>query len=456
MPVRPCLSFLLLVSFLCALPALARSEGAMEIGAVAESFFAALERGDATQTEKLLADSTKKQVRPAFLIASVAKVNSRYGKPLEKMSPRIENFSSYKMVFLPRKYKEVFLDFKVVFDSDCKVSGFFVVPHKPGYEPAPYVKADSFHEKPLRFGLSNWKLWGKLSIPNGKGPFPAVVLVHGSGPQDMDESVGSNKPFMDLAHGLASRGILVLRYAKRTKLYKLDDAQIESMTVKDEVIDDVSEAVKSLNSIPCVDKSAIFVLGHSQGGMLIPRIAQVCPSVAGYISLAGASIALPEKMIAQTEYLASLGDKSARDSLPALKKQVAEIRALDYDTVKRAGVTKGRGLIFGASTLYWADLNRYDPKKGIKELDKPVLFLQGGRDYQVTESGDFEGWRSAVASKPGSLKQYQFKLYPGLNHLFLAGSGKSSPEEYYRDSRNVDVQVIEDIAHWIQSICRTV
>lgn len=455
MPVRPRLSFLLLVSFLCALPALARSEGALEIGAVAESFLSALEKGNATQIGKLLSDSTKKQVKPSFLIASVAQVNSRYGKALEKLPPRIENFASYKIVFLPRKFKQVFLDFKVVFNSDYKVSGFFVVPHKPGYEAAPYVKADSFHEEPLRFGLSKWKLWGKLSIPNGKGPFPAVVLVHGSGPQDMDESVGSNKPFMDLAHGLASRGILVLRYAKRTKLYKLDDAQIESLTVKDEVIDDVAEAVKSLEIISCVDNSAIFVLGHSQGGMLIPRIAQACPDVAGYISLAGASIALPEKMIAQTEYLASLGDKSARDSLPALKKQVAEIRALDYERINSPGATKDKRLIFGASTLYWADLNRYDPKKGIKELDKPVLFLQGGRDYQVTESGDFEGWRNAVASKPGSDKQYQFKLYPGLNHLFLAGSGKSSPEEYYRDSRNVDARVIEDIARWIQSIHKT-
>lgn len=85
-------------------------------------------------------------------------------------------------------------------------------------------------------------------------------------------------------------------------------------------------------------------------------------------------------------------------------------------------------------------------------MNKPVLFLQGGRDYQVTESGDFELWRKAVASKPGGDKQYQFKLYPRLNHLFMAGAGKSSPDEYYRDSRNVDVQVIEDIARWLHLV----
>ena len=443
------LSLFLLILQSGEMKAFAGGEAKLEIGAVAESFLSALEAGDDAKARLFLSDSVLKQVKPALLISSVASVNSRYGEPLEKLPPRIENFASFKIVFLPRKYKATFLDYKVVFSSNNKVSGFFVVPHKQGYRTPPYVKPGSFREEPLKFGLQDWKLWGKLSIPEGKGPFPSVILVHGSGPQDMDESIGSNKPFMDLAHGLASRGIVVFRYAKRTKLYKLDEAQIQSMTVKDEVIDDVAAAVKSLEKISYVDRSAIFILGHSLGGMLIPRIAQACPDAAGYISLAGASISLTEKLISQTEYLASLGDKSARDGLPELKKQVAEIRALNSADL---GASKDRRLILGASTHYWSDLNGYDLKKGIIEVNKPVLFLQGGRDYQVTESGDFELWRKAVASKPGGDKQYQFKLYPRLNHLFMVGVGKSSPDEYYRDSRNVDVQVIEDIARWLHLV----
>ena len=112
----------------------------------------------------------------------------------------------------------------------------------------PYADAAKFHSEAVTVGEDPWKLRGTLTIPNGSGPFPAVVLLAGSGPQDRDETIGPNHVFKDLAEGLSTRGIVVLRYDKRTYAYKTLDPQ--TTTVKEEVIDDGVAAVKLLRARP--------------------------------------------------------------------------------------------------------------------------------------------------------------------------------------------------------------
>ena len=133
---------------------------------------------------------------------------------------------------------------------------------------------------------------------------PAVILVHGSGPNDRDETIGANKPFKDLATGLASRGIAVLRYDKRTRVHGAKVAALTDFTVNQEVIEDVIEAVKALRAQPRIDPARVFVLGHSLGGMLVPRIATADPTIAGLIVLAGAARPLEEAIVAQSRYIA--------------------------------------------------------------------------------------------------------------------------------------------------------
>lgn len=424
---------------------------------IAERFVDALSKGDRAGLEALIDPLVSGRLRVADLIAAYDKVIAENGEVRESGGPRKENFSHYKLVFLPRKFARNYLDLQVVVSRKSdKVSGFFILPHKKGYSAPSYVVADAYKEVPVQFGLPQWKLWGRLSIPVGiekagkkesSARYPAIVLVHGSGSMDMDESVGSNKPFLDLARGLASSGIAVLRYTKRTKQYKLNESQILRMTVKEEVLDDVAQAVACLSKATGVkhhiDPDKIFVLGHSMGGMLIPRIAKACPSVRGFVSLAGSNIPLPRKLVDQYEYLAQAGDRSARAQLPRIKREMAKVLSL----------TEGdkNAIYMGASSRYWADLNRYKPLQEIVSIDKPVLFLQGGRDYQVTASGDFANWREAVRNKSGHSTQYQFEIYPELNHLFIPGQGKSTPQEYFRDSGNVDPRVVQDIARFIKS-----
>ncbi len=275
-------------------------------------------------------------------------------------------------------------------------------------------------------------------MPNSAGPFPAVVLVHGSGPNDRDETIGPNKPFKDLAWGLATRGIAVLRYEKRTKQCPSQMiASLATLTVNEEVVNDALAAVEVLRGVPGMDPDRVFVLGHSLGGTVAPRVAARDPRLAGLILLAASARNLADLMVEQNEYLVSLDGTVTADeaqALAELRQQAARVKALDF----QEGET-----ILGAAEAYWADILAYDPIATAKSLAAPLLILQGERDYQVTMV-DFAAWQSGLAGRAG----VTFKSYPSLNHLFMVGSGQPSPTEY-DVAGNVAREVVDDIAAWI-------
>ena len=175
------------------------------------------------------------------------------------------------------------------------------------YEPPSYAQLDRFHEQEVQIGHGKWVLPGTVSIPQGDGPFAAVLLVHGSGPQDRDETIPPNKPFRDMAWGLASQGIAVLRYEKRTKVYAASlESERDTLTVKEEVIDDALEALTLLRARPEIDAQQIFVLGHSLGGYLAPRLGAADPQIRGLIILAGSARPFEDIILDQMTYVLSL------------------------------------------------------------------------------------------------------------------------------------------------------
>jgi hypothetical protein len=210
--------------------------------------------------------------------------------PLERTTEtRTEKIQQYRAVYVSCQFQRGLLDAKVVFDSDNKISGLFFVPAGK-YKPPAYADFSKFTEEEVSVGKGLLSLPGTLALPKGDGPFPAVVLVHGSGPNDRDETIGPNKLFRDLAHGLASRGIAVLRYEKRTKHHPIMMAlAVNRITVKEETVDDAVAACDVLASHEKIDPTRILVLGHSLGGMLIPRIGKAKDGIAGFISLAGST-----------------------------------------------------------------------------------------------------------------------------------------------------------------------
>jgi fermentation-respiration switch protein FrsA (DUF1100 family) len=310
------------------------------------------------------------------------------------------------------------------------------------YHPPDYAVPASFTEKDVTVGAgTEWALPGTLTMPAGKGTFPAIVLVHGSGPNDRDETILASKPFRDLAWGLASQGVAVLRYDKRTRVYGEKVAALSNFTVKEESVDDALAAVAMLRQTPGVDPQRIFVLGHSLGAGLAPRIAAADPRIRGLVVMAGLTTTLEDTIVRQYEYLLALDGSLSDDDrkmIEDVKRQTARVKQLTTADLS------SKELLHGAPVAYWLDLRAYDAITTARRLKQPMLVIQGERDYNVTMT-DFAGWQRLAAQK----KNVTTKSYPKLDHLFLEGEGPSSDAQY-AVPRNIPRYVIDDIAAFVK------
>jgi dienelactone hydrolase len=398
-------------------------------------------------------DARMKSALPEEKLRDVWQTLQKQAGPFKaRLQTRVEKQRGYDVVFVTCQFERATLDAKVVFDAAGQIAGLFFVPSRVAagsFSPPPYARADAYREKDFTVGSGEWLLPGTLTLPVGvPTPVPAVVLVHGSGPNDRDETVFANKPFRDLAWGLATRGIAVLRYEKRTKEYaaKIASEGIANLTVKEETIDDALRAVAQLRETDGIDPKRIFVLGHSLGGMVAPRIAQADPKLAGLIILEGATTRpLEDLIVEQTRYLISLSTMPSAEAQATLSGMIEEATKIKKLTATDASLAM---LLLGAPPRYWLDLREHDPLAVAKTLKQPLLILQGGRDYQVTEA-DFNGWKRALGSRPG----VTFRLYPALNHLLVAGKSESTPSEYELPG-HVAESVIADITDWILDASR--
>jgi uncharacterized protein len=420
-----------------------------ELVAKARGFLEALQKEDFERAAADFNETMMKASGPDKLAAFWKELPAKLGVLKRQTDARRDKLGPYEIVLVTCEFEKTVLDARVVFDKDGRIGGFQFVPSLPpaAYEPPFYADAARFEETEVEIGDPEWRLSGTLTRPKGPGPFPALVLVHGSGPNDRDETIGPNKPFKDLAWGLASRGIAVLRYDKRTKVHGArmvaEEAAGVPLTVKEETVDDALHAVTYLSKTSGVDPGRIFVLGHSLGGFLMPRIAQAAPpgGIAGFIVMAGLTRRLEDTMLDQYTYLYGLaGSLSEEDkaSFERIKSDVARVKALkDSD---RTLTDK----LLNASAAYWLDLRDYDPAEAARAVVRPMLFLQGGRDYQV-KTVDLENWKKAL----GGRDDVEFKLYPKLNHLFFEGQGLPTPNEYLQVHGSVAPYVIGDIESWI-------
>jgi len=410
----------------------------------AKHFVVLLSEGEFDEANKMLAEIMVEGLKEQDLTLEEiwSGVIAQAGNFKGIKETKVTEEMGYKCAYVTCSFEKTSLNVKVVLDKEGKVAGLFFLPAQSSeaYRPPEYADHSLFTERECIIG-DEWQLPATLTIPKGKGPFPAIVLVHGSGPHDRDETIGANKPFKDLAWGLATKGIAVLRYEKRTKQYATEIlSTMKDFTVNEETINDALAGVNLLRKTEEIDPTKIFILGHSLGAMLAPRIAAQDRGIAGLILLAGCAKSLyVEKLLKQTEYLVSLDgkiDEAEAKQLEEIKGQLKKIRELDI---------RENETVLGASRAYWADLMAYDPVKTARELNLPMLILQGGRDYQVTME-DFRGWEEGLAGQD----RVYFKFYPDLNHLFISGTGKSTPAEY-REPGNVAQVVIEDIVEWVKS-----
>lgn len=420
-----------------------------ELIPLAKKFVSALDNGEYKSAVKHF-DETMAKAAPPEKMKEVWEMVTRQVGPLKTQKGFwTESRPDFDIVYVTCEFEKATLDIKVVFNKDKKIAGQFFVPLKPTKEYSPpleYVSLDSFAEKEIEFGEEGWALPGTLSLPAGNGPFPVLVLLHGSGPNDRDQSIGPNKPFRDLAWGLASRDIAVLRFDKRTKVHgqKMVKNQDIKLTVYEETIEDALAAVQLLRDTDGIDADNIFVCGHSLGGMLIPRIAEADKTIQGFIIMAGPTRPMEDLLVDQIEYISLLDGELTDEEKATLDQIVSSAQMIK--TLTRENAEKMDERFLGAGAEYWLDLKAYEPAEKAKTIERPVLILQGGRDYQVTME-DFKGWKNALSDK----NNVEFKLYPAHNHLMIPGEGKGTPAEYEKVG-HVDRLVIEDIAEWIKRV----
>ncbi len=392
-------------------------------------------------------DAKMKSVFPVERIKSIwGNLKKQSGEFKEIVQRKQLKLEEHEAAVLTCKFEKLYLDFRIVFNSDYQVSGFFMSRNYSFVEfrPSEYVDTTKFEEREIEFGVEGWKLKGVLTLPKQAedDEVPAVILVHGSGPNDKDESIGPNKPFRDLAWGLASKGIAAFRYDKRTLAHQLKAAAlVDSLTLYEETVQDAVEAFKTLEELEVIDDDEIFILGHSLGGMAIPRIAEYI-SPEGYIVMAASGKPLHKNLLQQYRYVFELSeglDDEEKAELDSLKTKLRRLERL-----KKNEKIPSELLPMNLPAKYWLDIRDYHPAKEAKEIDERMFVLHGSRDYQVHKN-QFYNWQNTLRERDDEVKH---KLYPKLNHLFMEGSGKCSPSEYYIEN-HVAEYVIDDIVKWI-------
>lgn len=295
------------------------------------------------------------------------------------------------------------------------------------------------------------ELPGILTMPKGDGPFPAVVLIQGSGASDKDEAVMGLRPFRDIAEGLAEQGVAVYRFDKRTYVYGAAMADNRRITLMDESIDDAVNAVQLLAKQEKIDPERIFVLGHSLGGNAIPAIARELKKQPadsrGFIMMAASPRPLEELAREQNEFLYSLMPEETEEQKAEKEAYLAEIEKTfsDLDKLKNLDSLTDDDTVLGIWKSYWKWLADYDILQAAKEITQPVLLLQGEEDYQVTME-DFSIWQEALGDKAN----WKMVAYPGLVHVFIPGQ-KAEGSAVYSRTEKVDSRVISDIADFINA-----
>jgi len=299
------------------------------------------------------------------------------------------------------------------------------------------------------------RLAGTLTLPPGKGPFPAAVLITGSGAQDRDETLLEHKPFLVLADALTRRGIAVLRDDDRG--FAKSTGDFASATSADFAVD-TEAAVAYLRSRPEIDPARIGLIGHSEGGLIAPIVAVKDPRIAFVVMLAGPAVPGRELLVAQREAVgrtaglspeaiasneAVMGRLEAALAKPGDRAQV-QAEAVKVLTDTGMAPTAAVATVKQLDSPWYAWFIAYDPRPVLAQVRAPVLALDGDKDVQVVARQNVPALREALKANPDAT----VVELPGLNHLFQT-AGAGAPVEYIRIEETMSPAVLDLIGDWV-------
>ncbi|WP_312113190.1 alpha/beta hydrolase [Brevibacillus reuszeri] len=304
-------------------------------------------------------------------------------------------------------------------------------------------QSDKWEESSIKVGNTEKKLNGLLTLPKGIEKPPVAILLSGSGPNNMDSIIGTglNRPLADIAHGLADRGIASIRFDKRS--YAYPDEVVPD--IETEYLFDAKDAVRLAKEDTRIDSNRIYLIGHSQGGLIGPKVAQDNPEIKAFVSMAGTLSRLEDAVLSQTTMRLAqdktLSEEQKKAELDKTKSEVQKVKKLDS--------SESSGVLLGYPTSYWKSLNAIDGVSITQNLTIPMFIIQGTSDFHVSTHVDFKLWQDTVAGK----NNVRMKLYPGLNHLFMpGGSADKFDGSIYNKPAHVDSQVIADVSDWINNL----
>lgn len=417
------------------------AQGIMNLINRADSFFDTMDKGNFEEAHAFFDESVKGKISPDELKLFWLRLENSLGTYDAVEGAENKTQGEFYQVTLNCVFTKGSQGFTFIFNKAEKLVGFFIAQStvEAAYVEPAYADTNLYNQKEIEIKFARGQMAGMLTTPKTGTNFPLVVLVHGSGPSDMDETVGPNKPFKDLAVGLAAKGIASIRYVKRSIIYPNEFTK--TFTTKEEVLDDAIAAIQIAKGTPGINKAQIFLMGHSLGGMLAPRIAALAPDLAGIILAAAPARKLSDIIAEQNKYLYIISG----DTTAAMKKQYQETaNEIDRSRLLKLGDIAPDSVILSAPASYWIDINNYDQLASARRFTKKILVIQGENDFQVSIQ-DFNIWRAALATN----RNASFKLYPDLNHLLSSQKQKGNGMQY-RTPANVSPKLIDDIAVWIK------
>ncbi len=406
-----------------------------------DAVLAALRSRDLGALEARFDDNLRRVQPPDRLGETLDKVTAQIGALHECDAPAVTLRQPVTVVEYRCRLDRGPFIVRLSWNAQSELVGFFFLPPPPPKE-APPANA---HEEAVTVGANGWPLPGTLLIPGGVARPPVAVLVQGSGPNDRDESIGPNRVFLDLANGLARAGIATLRYDKRTRVFGERFAnELKNFTLDDEIVDDAVAALVAVSRRGGF--GPVFIIGHSEGAWLAPRIAGRARAagvpIAGIVMLAANASPLADVIVQQFGLAASASPPRATQEMVD---EVREERNNVARLVATGHVEPGHeALPFDMPASAWLDIARYDaPAALLAQTGLPALLVFGERDFQVQPS-EAALWRSRVGSRPAT----SIVVFPRVNHLLIEGDGPPGPAEYERPG-HVSQAVIARIAGWI-------
>jgi len=426
-----------------------KENGELSAGLTVARFLLSFTAGDADAAESFLSELLINDITQMGGIRGVLSYTGKVVEVTTLTGPAQQG--GYWMFGIVLASENGVFDLIVTVGDSGLIEGLALLPHTMAEEPI--LMPSGFTEISVIVDAGEgFPLEGRAVLPDDTSKLvPAIVLVQGSGATDYDEIAGANRVFGQIAQGLAEQGIATLRYSKRNYVYPEITSE-RGYSVYDEYVRDVIAAVELAKKQPGVDPDRVYLLGHSQGGMLAPLFLDEGADAAGMILFAGTPRSLMDVLDDQQELAIEYYEANGMVESVELIRQaqegwVAERKALEL--MSEAEALDADATVYDFPAYYMYILEHYSAIETIKKLKAPTLILQGSNDLQVYADRDFAIYVNEVGGEP----YVETKLYDGLSHMFMPSVATDLMEalaEYNVQSR-IPAEVFDDIAAWISA-----